>query len=243
MVDQEEHPSVTDPEGWAAAGREWAAQHTAAIGENVARWRGRRRLSAQRLADRCRKLGMPSLSRTVITKLENGRKEAVSTAELVILATALEVPPAVLMFPIGERDTVETTPGVESAPLDAIFWFAGLRADIYGEAEQKGTALDFFIMHRRIVDALLGQYGIWYGYESRYRSPQPIEPHMLIEVTRESIGLPPLPQEVEIAREMEQNASYLRTTRDAIRKLGLAPPPLPAELAYIDRKETSDGVD
>lgn len=237
MVDQGQHPSVYDPDGWAASGKDWASQSAVTIGESVARWRGRRKLSAQRLAERCNKLGMPSLTRTVITKLENGRKESVSTAELAILATALDVPPVILMFPIGERDTVDVTPGWERDPLDAIYWFSGLSAELYGQATENGSALDFFIMHRRIVDAVLGQHGIWQGLQGRWLPP--ISAIKVKKVTLEDFGLPPLPEEERLVREMQQNLSYLRTIRDAIRKLGLNPPSLPPELANFDEKSGS----
>ena len=54
---------------------------------------------------------MPSLSRIVITKLENKRREAVSVAEIMLLAKVLEVAPVLLLFPLGKADKVELFPG------------------------------------------------------------------------------------------------------------------------------------
>jgi transcriptional regulator with XRE-family HTH domain len=241
MVDQERDDMAQQYDG-EAPGRDWARQHAVTIGQSVARVRAERKLSAQKLAEKCAKIGMPSLTRTVITKLENGRKEAVSTAELAVLGKALGIPPAMLMYPLGIQQTVEVVPGQELETLEAFYWLSGLSADSYGEAIVKGSALDLFIMHARIVDALLRQQDIWGTY--RHTQPQPILPLRVTEVTWEDIGepgMPPLPGEIQAAREMQSNASYLRTTRKAIRDLGLTPPLLPPELADIDREEADDG--
>lgn len=103
----------------------WATESAARIGERVAYYRGRVKISAQELADRCAGLGMPSISRVVITKLENGRRETVSTAELQVLASALGVPPVLLLFPLGQQEQAEVLPGRFEDPLDAMAWFAG----------------------------------------------------------------------------------------------------------------------
>jgi len=104
-------------------GARWAAESAAGVGQRVRRYRGK--MSARQLADKCAELGMPSLSRVVITRLENGRRESVSTSELVVLAAALDVPPVLLLYPLGLDDTVELLPGKSAAPWDAIEWFRG----------------------------------------------------------------------------------------------------------------------
>jgi transcriptional regulator with XRE-family HTH domain len=109
--------------------RPWATRVTKDLGARVAFYRERRKLSAQDLADRCAGLGMPSLSRVVITKLENGRREAVSTAELQVLAKALDVPPVLLLFPVGFQEAAEVLPAVMSDPWHALRWFEGHSGD------------------------------------------------------------------------------------------------------------------
>lgn len=109
--------------------RPWATRVTKDLGARVAFYRERRKLSAQDLADRCAGLGMPSLSRVVITKLENGRREAVSTAELQVIARALDVPALLLLFPVGLTDAVEVLPGVTADPWHAAQWFTGHTGD------------------------------------------------------------------------------------------------------------------
>lgn len=57
-----------------------------------------RRRSAQWLADKTGELGY-QVSRTTISDLENGRRRYVTTAELVVLALALDTAPIALMYP------------------------------------------------------------------------------------------------------------------------------------------------
>ena len=81
-------------------------------------------MSAQQLADRTRELGLHVI-RSVIANLENGRRDNISVAELVILARALDVPPVLLLYPVGCEDTVEVSPGEQLPPWDALQWFTG----------------------------------------------------------------------------------------------------------------------
>lgn len=218
-------------------GNDWAKRWAVTTGRCVRRWRTERQLSAQKLADKCAALGLPSLTRTVITKLENGRKESVSTAELMVLAKALGVPPVMLMFPFGEHRMVEITPGEFIDPLDAVYWVAGQDPDNPGEAAEKGSALALFMIHRQIADAMLRQRRLW----EEMMPPSWIPATRVHEVTpdemREMMNLPPLPEEERILRDLQYNARLLRTTRDAIRKLGMEPPPLPPGLANVEREE------
>jgi transcriptional regulator with XRE-family HTH domain len=98
---------------------------TGVVGQQVARYRRQRGRSAQQVAQRCAELGFPSLSRAVITKLENGHRETISAAEVVVLATALEVAPLELIYPIGLEKEIEIIPGRNVSSLDAVQWFCG----------------------------------------------------------------------------------------------------------------------
>lgn len=106
-------------------GGSWAARHAADVGRRVWYYRDRTGVSAQQLADKCADLGLPSITRTVITKLENGRREAVSTAELLVLAAALDVPPILLVIPLMRQPLVEILPGLNVWPWAALLWFRG----------------------------------------------------------------------------------------------------------------------
>lgn len=132
------------------------------VGKRVA-WRRREHggMSAQKLANRCAELGMPSLSRIVITKLENGHREAVSVAELMILAQALDVSPIELLFPIGREGMrpSEIAPGRGLSAWDAALWFmgqAGLRVTPEGLVSTEVTGPDdvvpLFVQHDELVE-------------------------------------------------------------------------------------------
>lgn len=96
-----------------------------AVGRRVAFFRDRQGLSAKDLADRCAALGMPSITRTVITKMENQRREAVSTAEAQVLAAALRIPPLALLLPFFQSAETEALPGTELPIRAAYEWFIG----------------------------------------------------------------------------------------------------------------------
>jgi len=80
-------------------------------------------MTVQALADECAKLGLP-LGRVTITKLEGGKREAVSIAEMIVLARALSVAPADLLIRPGTPGTVEMLPGDFWPAADAARWLA-----------------------------------------------------------------------------------------------------------------------
>lgn len=99
------------------------ARVSTTIANEVRRIRQERGMSAQRLSDRCAELGAP-IPRTVLSNLENGRRGNVTVAEMLVLAAALDVPPATLVFPVGHQVTVEALPGKLQPALSAIEWLA-----------------------------------------------------------------------------------------------------------------------
>ncbi|QKW08023.1 helix-turn-helix transcriptional regulator [Streptomyces sp. NA04227] len=102
----------------------WPERLAATIAHEVRRYRLNLRMSAQQLSDRCTELGM-EIPRAVISNLENGRRTSVTVAELLVLAAALDVPPAVLAFPVGYTEQTEALPAAPTPPFEAVRWFAG----------------------------------------------------------------------------------------------------------------------
>jgi len=86
--------------------------------------RGKKKRSAQWLSDRTEKLGL-KMTRQAIADLESGRRRYVTTAELVILAVALNTSPVLLLYPGGYDAEVELTPGVGVPEFVAAQWFSG----------------------------------------------------------------------------------------------------------------------
>lgn len=198
---------------------DWARRCAAIVGQSVKTWRTKRRLSAQRLAERCAELGMPSLTRTVITKLENERKESVSTAELLILAQALNVPPAELMFPVGYLPAVEVAPGREMAPWDACRWLLGgaLVRSAKG-IEPPDTPIALWADHESLVD----------------------NNAQLTRLAATPDGQGPA-LAADIRDQLDSNYSVLRRIRAQMRSLGMTPPTVDAETSRELGEETPDG--
>ncbi|MER7799029.1 helix-turn-helix transcriptional regulator [Streptomyces parvulus] len=126
--------------------QDWAARIGRGIAGEVRRHRTAKGWSAQQLSDRCAELGMP-VPRTVLSNLENGRRTNVTVAEVLILACALDVAPAALIFPAGYAESVEVVPGIVAHPMRGIQWISGETALPDGKSGSMGkmmrTALFF----------------------------------------------------------------------------------------------------
>src|SRR5262245_78609 len=78
---------------------------TAVVASQVKYWRDRREMSANELSRRTAELGS-EVPRSVIANLETGRRESISVDELLILGAALDVPPLLLLTPVGRVKTI-----------------------------------------------------------------------------------------------------------------------------------------
>lgn len=104
----------------------WSDEQARRIGKAIKALRGDR--TGQWLADRTAELGHP-ISRTTISELEGdeGRRKHVTTAELAILAAALNVPPIVLLYPGPDYgEYIDVLPGRPVRKIDAVQWFSGI---------------------------------------------------------------------------------------------------------------------
>ena len=200
----------------------WAAAQAYEIGQRVAQRRKDLGLSAPDLAGRCEALGMPSFTRQVIMRLEHGRREAVSVAELAVLAAALEIAPLLLLYPVGQADETEYLPGHRAAPWDAARWWSGeisvsAKGDMY-RGERRLPA-ELFRDHHQVLQEVPG-----YLTRGAY-----------LRARREEARPGSMPTE---DREAMFAVIALREIRASIRDTGLVPPRLPAELAWIDELES-----
>jgi hypothetical protein len=103
--------------------KDWASDQAARIGDEIKRLRGGR--SGQWLSDQTDALGY-RVARTTISELENHKRKYVSTAELAILARALDTAPIALLYPPPYHAEVEVLPGVEITNWSAAQWFSGV---------------------------------------------------------------------------------------------------------------------
>lgn len=133
---------------------------TAGIGRRIAAHRERRKMTVQAVADRCADLGLP-IGRVTITKLEGGKRQAITPAELAVLAAALETAPIDLLYPIGYEENIEVFPGVRFDPHHALRWFGGeLKLDVRPgvltlREPQSGEESDTYLVEHH--DALASQ--------------------------------------------------------------------------------------
>ncbi|MFD8544996.1 helix-turn-helix domain-containing protein [Streptomyces sp. NPDC059649] len=118
---------------------DWPERLTATIAAEILRYRRNQKMSAQQLSDRCAELGM-EIPRAVISNLENGRRTSISVAELLVLAAALDVPPAALAFPVGYAEETEALPGAHVPPFEAVRWFGGEPHSAPPQAPQTDTS-------------------------------------------------------------------------------------------------------
>jgi len=103
--------------------KDWAVDQAERVGRELKRLRGRR--SGQWLSDRTADLGY-RVPRTTISELENGKRKYVSTAELAILARALDTAPVALLYPPPYQGGIEVLPGQSSTSWSAAEWFSGM---------------------------------------------------------------------------------------------------------------------
>src|SRR5215475_5762966 len=85
---------------------QWAARVTRSIAGEIRQRRKARGMSAEDLAAACSDLGMP-IPRSTLADLENGRRASISVAEWLAIAAALDVPPVMLLCPVGTAETAE----------------------------------------------------------------------------------------------------------------------------------------
>jgi transcriptional regulator with XRE-family HTH domain len=207
----------------------WSMREAAAIGRRVARRRTALGLSAQEVADRCARLGMSSLTRQVLSRLEHGRREAVSTAELAVLAAALKMPPVLLLYPVGLAAEVEYLPGRMAEPFQAARWWgdeAVLSEDGSIAAAGRPSVTMLFGDHEHVLAELsqaLAKRGSPLSEADYWRMRrQPTQPG----------GLSYEDRLVVLA------IVGLREMRESIRAQGLEPPGLPPGLKWLDEPGT-----
>ena len=137
-------------------------------------------MSAQQLAERCAGLGLPEITRPVLVKLEHGRREAVSTTELAVLAAALETAPILLLYPVGSTGSVEYLPGKTAPPWDAARWWAdeaSLAPDLAIGPAYRRSAGSLFRDHQQLLSELpptRPEATIWQRLPASTAGPSPL---------------------------------------------------------------------
>lgn len=100
----------------------WPHAWTQAVGRELARYRREAGLSQGDLCARCATIGHP-IARNTVVGLETGRREAINVHEVVVLAAALNITPAALLFPANTF--VDLLPGKSLTSYEALEAFTG----------------------------------------------------------------------------------------------------------------------
>lgn len=174
--------------------KDWPKSVAKQIGARIAYFRELarddrgRKLTAQALADRCTDLGLP-IGRPAIAKMERGLRDTITVAELEIIARALNVSPADLMFPLGQAAEVEVLPGQHVDTWDAVLWWSGFAHQrSLTPTEDYAGIVHLYQVHQLILDD--------------WRSPKAQEAERVArrwlqavraEMKRRELMLPPLP--------------------------------------------------
>jgi|SRR5215218_8950252 transcriptional regulator with XRE-family HTH domain len=101
-----------------------ALDPTRAVAARVRELREKRRLTAAQLAAAMTGAGI-KWDRSTVAKLETGRRENVSVAELLALAAVLEVAPVHLLIPLEDDQPYEVTPGRVEPARRVRAWVSG----------------------------------------------------------------------------------------------------------------------
>lgn len=197
----------------------WPARLVEVVAEEVRRHRLARGMSTQQLSDACAELGLP-IARSVLANFETKRRPTISVPEVHVLAAALEVPPILLLFPLGHRDRVESLPGKQVPTWDALKWFAGRDRPRSADWRQSEVPPQLWEEHDVLVERL--GWTINLTAQEQVRGEPDQEALQRLQVTFKTF------------------ADALRTLRAHIRALRLTPPALPEALHHLDQPEQGD---
>ena len=197
----------------------WPRSLTKIQGALISHHRERRGMSHVELVERVSALGV-EMQRTTLINIEQGRRKAISVPEVYAFSYALNIPPILLLVPLGNVDSVEILKGKTVAPWVATKWVQGyglLDAPIDGKVSSDGPLREKF-------DALLhhGEILMWHRF--------------LDDLQHEAITLSSRLDDnfsSKLQDEVEQKVFQVKGWRSRIREDGLVPPPLWPEFVAL----------
>lgn len=212
--------------------------------------RKRAGLNRDQLAEKCRDLGAPdNMTAAAVANIETGRPDPatgrrrrdITVDELVIFALALNVPPVVLLFPVGHVEQVEVLPKAVRPTMLAANWFMAEQP----WCDTSNADGKWFADFDRLDDWRRNRAGIDY-----YRQVSQIvrdwdAADKEAERQRERMDAATDDAARETARRAAESAdglaaqhvAALRQAQRSARGQGFVPAALPEELAYVDSEE------
>jgi hypothetical protein len=176
------------------------------------------------------------MSAASLTNIESGRRQAgrrrreISLDELVVLARALDVPPILLLFPVGTAPETEIGPGAAVPTWHAVRWFIGEERLDGRSTDTDPAAVPMTIFRRH--QALETEY-----VRSRWALAASVA------MARNRGISPPADSEQPIGERAQDALIRLLDVRTEIRRAGLIAPPIrDGELAeQIEQMEAGRG--
>lgn len=209
---------------------DWSTRTADAIGRRVRDLRRARKLTVQQLSDALAEHGV-IINRPVLSNLENGTRHTVSAAELMVLARALDVPPLLLILPLGSSEQVEVLPGVVDDAWTAYRWFVGeLPAELLGaerdpavrwsRVDDAGRLVDTYKVHHNGLHGFLAaSVGRSEDDRRRLQSLGALAGARM-KMHREGWLLPPIPDDVRPDLDAELRRWGFRVDGNGIAELG-----------------------
>jgi len=216
----------------------WSAEITRNVGNQIRHWRRRRKLTTQKLSDLTADAGQ-RIPPSVLTNLEHRRRDYISVAELLLVAAALNVPPVLLVAPIGQTEQMEPLPSRDASPWRTRGWLMGalpLRTTGFDLAQWNDatTAIKLYDAHRLLIRT----------YQETVRRLKELDDDRMDVFPGRHWPEESLAQRTAFRRAvLSQLATYLehlRRQRKQISEMGLVLPELPPEIETELSRPTVD---
>lgn len=215
----------------------WSVLLTRRVAAEVRYWRERRGMTALQLARRTAQLGY-QLPRSVLANLENNRRDTVTVAELLILAAALDIPPVLLIAPVGREREIEVLPATRTTPWQVRGWIHGaVEPNYQGYSatmwQQSRRAIALYDIHRLLVRE----------HQQIQRRIQQLadQEHLVVgDVAPDDLRLGPGPL-ADFVNELAYSLDRLRTHRGLIKSEGFQLPELPPGISAALKETAPSG--
>lgn len=197
-----------------------------ALRENLKRIRSEeRRYTFAELSKRLKDIGRP-IPVLGLRRIEMGQRR-VDVDDLMALALALDVPPVLLLLPLGHELHSEVAPGRREETWDAVRWVTGRDRDQMTDWRHSGVATQLWEAH----DAALVEW---------VKAIQ-------FAVDAQKMGVPASMALERMEANQKDAEKSLALIRANMRTQGLTPPFLPNELSHLEppqaEPEESEGTE